>query len=522
VTEVILEWRGYRYFEYERAFARLEVTQLFATTHHEDEAGVRIPSDAFKAPEAERLTYFGRAVRPGGDVLIPRQAQLEASALGIGSSRQATRYSAHGLHEYKGRFNPQVVRAIGNILGLEDDAWVLDPFCGSGTTLLECIHSGWNAVGVDRNPLAVRIANAKLRAFRHGGAYSTLAAAIAEVLRTRFDTLSGSSPVKASRIDGLLGAGWERDIPSFDYLSEWFPSPVLAQIVAIRRTIAALASNPEDRAVFDVVLSDKLRDVSLQEPLDLRIRRRKDPDANYPLLAQFLDALEDRIERIDRARAAFGEVKGRHLAILGDIRQLSSWEMSRRPVEGFDAVITSPPYETALPYIDTQRLSLVLFGDVSARNLQKTEQELIGAREISVAERRRLESTILDGDDSLPIQVLELCRELLIAASEPGNGFRRRNRPALTYRYFKNMAAFFQSVRAVLRPGAKVAMVVGTNRTILGGREYVIDTPGLLAAVGEHSGFTRVSEHRMNTYQRYDIHQRNSIEDEMLVVLSAP
>src|SRR5437667_8990393 len=107
MQEALLEWRQYRYFAYERDFAKLEAEHLFRARPRETERGLIIPSGAFRTDSAERLTYFARAVDPSGSVVVPRQARLEASAHSGERERQATRYSAHGLHEYKGKFNPQ-------------------------------------------------------------------------------------------------------------------------------------------------------------------------------------------------------------------------------------------------------------------------------------------------------------------------------------------------------------------------------------------------------------------------------
>src|SRR5262245_11279186 len=162
-----LLWHDYRYFPYERMLAEREARQLFGVEPEKVDGGLLVDS---RRAVGDRLTYV-KAVQNGESMVVPDQANLEAS--GNGSAwgpvpslrRQSTRYSAHGLHEYRGKFNPQVVRAIGNLLGLEPGDRVLDPFCGSGTTLLEAAHIGWNAVGVDLNPLGVLIANAKLAAF---------------------------------------------------------------------------------------------------------------------------------------------------------------------------------------------------------------------------------------------------------------------------------------------------------------------------------------------------------------------
>jgi site-specific DNA-methyltransferase (cytosine-N4-specific) len=235
-------------------------------------------------------------------------------------------------------------------------------------------------------------------------------------------------------------------------------------------------------------------------------------------LEWFSAAVHERIDRVARARATLGNISTSQAAVLGDNRRMQIG----LPVGGFDAVITSPPYETALPYIDTQRLSLVLLGHISPQQILATEQELIGCRDISLGERREIESQIAKQCSDLPREVVELCRELLSAATAAGNGFRRRNRPALTFRYFRNMLAFFEHLRPLMRPGGKVALVVGPSRTTLAGKEYVIETPRLLASIGRQAGYGVELMVAMDTYQRFDLHRRNAIQSEALLVLTSP
>ena len=63
----------------------------------------------------------------------------------------------HGVHPYPGRLHPAWVRRL--LAGLHDEARVLDPFCGSGTTLVETMASGRTALGSDLNEVALRIAH---------------------------------------------------------------------------------------------------------------------------------------------------------------------------------------------------------------------------------------------------------------------------------------------------------------------------------------------------------------------------
>lgn len=518
-----LIWHRYRYFPYERRFALAEVQALFGVTEVEEmQDGLLVPAEAVAPAVAQRLTYFAKVQFPDGTVVIPHQAELEASSRAARGKRQVTRYSAHGIHEYKGKFNPQVVRAIGNRLGLGDGAHVLDPFSGSGTTLLEAAHANWNATGIDRNPLAVMISNAKIRALHLAdGQLMAWARSVVKELRSWIPRLEVGTPSEGE-LHGLLGAEWTREIPADDYLQGWFPAPVLAQVVVIRRTLSKHIVDIQDRRVFEVLLSDKLRDCSLQEPADLRIRRRKEPDPNYPLISKSLAAIEDHADRVTRARHVIGDISGVQKAVFGDVRT-SIAELDGVEKDSFDAVICSPPYATALPYIDTQRLSLVMFGLLDPTEIRTTEAALVGARDISLSERRELEEELSMAPASgLPSHLVDLCRDMLTAACLPGNGFRRRNTPALVYRYFRDMAYFFQSVLPVLRPRATAALVVGANRTTLGGTEFSIDTPRLLAAVAEECGFEGAGCEVMDTYQRYDLHQKNSINDEMLVLVRRP
>ena len=67
-------------------------------------------------------------------------------------NRRCLRYATHGLHEYRGKFFPQLVKSLINIGRVPVDGVVADPMCGSGTTLVESVLAGRTAVGLDMNP----------------------------------------------------------------------------------------------------------------------------------------------------------------------------------------------------------------------------------------------------------------------------------------------------------------------------------------------------------------------------------
>ncbi len=73
-----------------------------------------------------------------------------------------TGYATHGLFPYRGKFHPQMVKGILNLMGLGPGDTVLDPMMGSGTTLIEATLMGVDSVGLDASPFCTFMAQAKL------------------------------------------------------------------------------------------------------------------------------------------------------------------------------------------------------------------------------------------------------------------------------------------------------------------------------------------------------------------------
>lgn len=70
-------------------------------------------------------------------------------------TRSVNQYLTHWIYPYKGKFHPQMIRALLNIIGVKEGDTVLDPFCGSGTVALEAQLLGINFIGFDISPLCV-------------------------------------------------------------------------------------------------------------------------------------------------------------------------------------------------------------------------------------------------------------------------------------------------------------------------------------------------------------------------------
>jgi SAM-dependent methyltransferase len=486
-----LEWGEYRHFPYERELAVREAAALLGSPIDVTDAGeVRAHRTDFGA--ARLLTYFS-AARAGEQCARTLQAELEKSA-GSKAKRQSTRYSVHGLHEYRGKFNPQVCGALINILGVSDDQRLLDPFCGSGTTLVEAAHRGIQSVGADLNPLAVFIANAKLTALNIEP--RLLEDALESALRCAPQQLV--EPAQDNRSA---------------YLEAWFEAEPLRQIEQLR---LAISGQPTPvRAFFLVIASNLLRDFSLQEPADLRIRRRPTANATEPFANAFARSAREAIRRLRAAQEVLPNREVASIALHSDNRCLHELYPAT-----FDAAITSPPYATALPYIDTQRLSLVWLGLLQPTDIGRVEADLIGSREMSTKEKRATLDALRANAGNLPEAEVNFCLRLHNALTA-NDGFRRQAVPTLLYRYFDLMGQTFNSVRKCFKSHGRFALIVGHNHTQLGGQRFDIDTPQHLASLAKHEGWEIEEVTPLQPYQRYGLHAANAVRAETLIVLKA-
>ena len=155
-----------------------------------------------------------------------------------------------------------------------------------------------------------------------------------------------------------------------------------------------------------------------------------------------------------------------------------------------DCVVTSPPYATALPYIDTDRLSLLAIMGITSRRRSELEKNLTGSREISRAMRTQLEEELHDSraEEYMPRDVISAIRKIDFKNKNGNVGFRRANMAALLWRYFVDIRENLIQVGSILKPGAQAIYVVGDSRTKAGGEWVAIETCDYLITIGKMTG----------------------------------
>jgi site-specific DNA-methyltransferase (cytosine-N4-specific) len=507
----------YRYLPYEERLLIEEAGSLGDVVSREERSVQVRAEGAAGTTESliqrlHRLTYFSHFSVGNGAQLPTQQFLFETTANGSRTAaRQSTRYSTHGFHEYKGKFHPQIARYLMSQTGLAMDSVVFDPFAGSGTVLVEALHFGCNAIGVEANPLAVLVANSKLK---------LLSSPERELKSFKCVVDDSIQNLSSAKGPDAYATALKLSEAHREYLHSWFAPRVLGKLLKFRFDCRKELSSSWACAA-DVLLSSIAREVSHQDPADLRIRRRKKPLQDAPVEELLAENASTVTNRALGARNLLGHRSAVTEVFLGDSRN-SSRDVQRRLLAigrcRIDAVITSPPYATAMPYVDTSRLSLVLLGLCDPSELKSLERLQIGNREISPSERKKAEESIEERLAELPKAVRTFVRKLVISLTSSDAGFRKRNMPALLTQYFTDMKEVLAQNYKLIEPGGLAFWLVGPNKTQLNHEWLQIDTPLWLADVAESVGFS-ASMSPLNAYQRFGLHQRNGIREEFLLTL---
>ena len=249
--------------------------------------------------------------------------------------RERTKH-VHRLHPYHGKFIPQLVEVLLDRY-LEPGDHVLDPFAGSGTTLVQALESGLDATGVDVasfNCLLMRVKTAPYDIAELGEELQDVGARIE------------SLPRRGGRVSG--------------YLREWYAAGAARELLAFRDLIPKY----RHRDVLRVVLSRAARSARLTAHFDLEApkapqrgeywchkhRRECRPvDSAAGFLRRYtLDTLA-RIERFAQLRDSEREATVMH----GDARELAF-------TSRFDGILTSPPYPGLIDYHEQHRYAYEL------------------------------------------------------------------------------------------------------------------------------------------------------------------
>jgi hypothetical protein len=303
---------------------RLEIDTIVALAHN-----YVIESEAALPPhfDQHRIKTVIRAL------LAPYQDERDSTAFRrLRAAKKTTLSLSHDLHIYKAKFFPRMVRALINIYGR--GASVFDPFCGSGTALLEAALLGHDAIGIDIDPICEMMSRSKVGPFVQDrasvrNALHSFKAALADAEQSADFIFPDELRKKITRRDRIDGTNYLQSII--------VEANVLA--TAVRATAMAGLANDLIRTIASDAVTKKIR----YRFIGVGNGRYTIELIKQPLLERLNEKLERAIQLLDvfdSLETELGIVLGTVAVAQGDARSDNSWPSL--PAETF--IVTSPPY----------------------------------------------------------------------------------------------------------------------------------------------------------------------------------
>jgi len=247
----------------------------------------------------------------------------------------------HGIHPYPAKMVPQIARELISKLSSRDET-VLDPFCGSGTVLVESLIQGRLAIGVEINPLALLISKVATTPIEENRLRKGIERAFE---RARLDLMEKREDEDANKAV----------LAKIHNVYHWF-KPEVASHLAIIRKVIRTEDDEDIRRMLEVVFSATMYKVSNirhhDNPYFARILHKDElAEHNPDVLKEFWTRLRKTQEAISIFTATLSSRPNAEL-FQGDSRNLSSLINQKA-----DLIVTSPPYGEERNTMDYSRFA---------------------------------------------------------------------------------------------------------------------------------------------------------------------
>ena len=405
----------------------------------------------------------------------------------------------HNWYRFVLSFPPHLVREYIDDFGLTSEDTILDPFCGTGTTVVESKLRGHKAVGIEANPFPYFASSVKTDWDIDPDTLIDMGETIAQDTQRILSKQGISDGTHCSSVDFSL-----RTLPEHTTraLIKNSISPLpLHKFLVLRDQIEN----------FQHATEHKHLTLALGTALVTEIGNLKfGPEVGVGKIRDDVFVTEAWLNQIRKMAADLRQVQGRSFpqsqVYMGDARNLVCVLKS----QSIDAVITSPPYPNEKDYTRTTRLESVLLGFYKDMGqLRKLKKTLLrsNTRGIYVADED--DKWVSDNQ-----RVQRIADEIERRRIELGktSGFEKLYSRA-TKLYFGGMTRHLAMLRNLLKPNAQLAYVVGDQASYL---QVLIRTGEILAEIAENLGYEPIRIDLFRT--RFATATQTELREEVVVL----
>ena len=395
---------------------------------------------------------------------------------------QSEDLAIHNWYQFILGFPPHLVRHYMNKFQITKKHLILDPFCGIGTTPVECLKQGVSSYGVEANPIAVFASRVKtytnydletlydyLAFIYHSMKLSYEYYGIFEPQEELFDYETNLDPIKVTYITDLPEE--QKKIIPKGFIC---PKP-LGKVLIIKEIIKTIKIAPV-RDFFLLVLANFIVRQAGNVRFGPEVGRTK-PKGDVKSIQNFLLRAETMISDIQRTN-----LTGRAQIITGDARRMDDY-MPRRLLGKVNCVITSPPYPNEKDYTRSTRLESVLLDFIRNKSdLRKIKQNLL---------RSNSRNIFVSDDDGECIKrfsrITSIAEEIESRRRDlkKTSGFEKHYHKIVLH-YFGGMYRHLKTLKSYLSRDCHLAYVVGDQMSFF---RILIPTAVLLGEIADSLGY---------------------------------
>ncbi len=381
----------------------------------------------------------------------------------------------HEWYRFILSFPPHLVRNYIDKFNLADDSVVLDPFCGTGTTLVECKKNGIASVGLEANPVVHFAATVK-----------TSWNVDFELLKLHADKIAETAS-EAFAQDNISDVPFELQNDNYKSLRQLSeekekliitnsisPLPLHKVLVLIEKIndFSCKQFTPYERLALAKELVFSISNLKFGP--EVGVGKKKNDSEVIGVWKRAVDSMAKDLETVQSIKNVPSIV---HLA---DARKISD---VIAPEKRIDAVITSPPYPNEKDYSRTTRLESVLLGFMEEKSdLRKHKKALLRSNTRGVYKSDDDEKWI--NQNNRVIQLAKEIEEKRIFLNKTSGFEKLYHRVVLLY--FGGIARHLEDLKKYLKPRAKLAYVVGDQASYL---QVMIRTGEIIAEIAEQCGY---------------------------------